>query len=244
MTTETTEAERLADRLDEMATLGDMGRKPDQKDVRRQAAAELRRLQSLVEARDAEIERLKMVSDTDKASADHWRGECERLEQWHAEMADERNALASKCDTLRAELEAIRATEDKWEGAEDWEPLAWQLCAEENGEDACSELIWEGGPIPEPWGDRWLKYEDEAKRLIKLVREYASPAAKDAGLVAALKGAATSLETISRLAGRAYYVGDDGERVETYMGHHDQVRSYATSRASVARDALSKIGGV
>lgn len=67
---------------------------------------------------------------------------------------------------------------------------------------------------------------------------------KDAGLVAALKDAATSLETISRLAGRTHYVGDDGERVETYMGHHDQVRGYATSRASVARDALSKFGGV
>lgn len=67
---------------------------------------------------------------------------------------------------------------------------------------------------------------------------------KDAGLVAALKDATTSLETISRLAGRTHYVGDDGERVETYMGHHDQVRGYATSRASVARNALSKIGGV
>ncbi len=58
----------------------------------------------------------------------------------------------------------------KWEGAEEWMPLAWELCAEENGEDSCEELVWEGGPIPEPWGDRWLKYEDEAKRLIALVR--------------------------------------------------------------------------
>lgn len=90
-------------------------------------------------------------------------------------------------DDMRKELAAIRANEAKWEGAEGWEQLAWQLCAEENGEDACNELIWEGGPIPEPWGDRWLKYEDEAKRLIKLVREYspvASPVVDvNAGLV-------------------------------------------------------------
>lgn len=58
-----------------------------------------------------------------------------------------------------------------WEGAEEWMPLAWELCAEECGEDACNELVWEGGPVPEPWGERWLKYEDEAKRLIALVRK-------------------------------------------------------------------------
>ena len=62
-----------------------------------------------------------------------------------------------------------------WEGAEEWEQLAWHLCADENGEDACNELIWEGGPIKEPWGERWLKYEDEAKRMIALVRKYAAP---------------------------------------------------------------------
>ena len=56
-----------------------------------------------------------------------------------------------------------------------------------------------------------------------------------------LKDAATSLETIGRLAGKTHYVGDDGERTETCMGHHDQVRGYANSRASVARAALSAI---
>jgi len=59
-----------------------------------------------------------------------------------------------------------------WEGAEEWEKLAWHLCAEENGEDACNDLIWEGGPMPEPWGDRWLKYEGEARRMIALVRTH------------------------------------------------------------------------
>lgn len=61
------------------------------------------------------------------------------------------------------------------EVGEGWEALAWQLCADENGEDACNELVWEGGPIPEPWGDRWLKYEGEAKRMIALVSKHASP---------------------------------------------------------------------
>jgi len=62
-----------------------------------------------------------------------------------------------------------------WEGAEDWEQLAWHLCAEENGEEACSELIWEGGATPEPWGDRWLKYEHEAKQMIATVKKYTAP---------------------------------------------------------------------
>lgn len=62
-----------------------------------------------------------------------------------------------------------------WEGGEEWESLAWQLCSDENGEEACTEVIWEGGAIPEPWGDRWLKYEGEAKRLIALVKKHTSP---------------------------------------------------------------------
>ena len=60
----------------------------------------------------------------------------------------------------------------RWEGGEGWESLAWELCADENGEDACNELIGEGGAIPEPWGDRWMKSEGEAKRLIALVHKH------------------------------------------------------------------------
>ena len=62
-----------------------------------------------------------------------------------------------------------------WDGAEEWEQLAWNLCAEEGGEESCTELLWDGGPIPEPWGDRWLKYEGEAKRMISLVRKFTAP---------------------------------------------------------------------
>lgn len=77
---------------------------------------------------------------------------------------------------LEAQLEAIGASAGSepvaWTGGEEWEQLAWHLCAEENGEDACDEVIWEGGPIPEPWGARWLKYESDAKRMIELVRRF------------------------------------------------------------------------
>ena len=37
--------------------------------------------------------------------------EVERLEQWHAEMADNRNAIASERDTLKAELARVQARE-------------------------------------------------------------------------------------------------------------------------------------
>lgn len=62
-----------------------------------------------------------------------------------------------------------------WEGAEEWEPLAWELCADEHGEESCHDLIWDMGVIPEPWGERWQKYEDEAKRMISMVRKCTHP---------------------------------------------------------------------
>ena len=85
---------------------------------------------------------------------------------------------ALKYDVARRDSETAQQQEPvAWEGGEGWESLAWELCADENGEEACNELIWEGGPIPEPWGDRWMKYEDEAKRLIALVHKHTSPPA-------------------------------------------------------------------
>lgn len=66
--------------------------------------------------------------------------------------------------------------------------------------------------------------------------------AENEALREALKDAATSLETISRLAGKSAYLGDNGERIPTYMEHHDEVRGYAKSRASVARTALARVG--
>jgi hypothetical protein len=63
---------------------------------------------------------------------------------------------------------------EEWNG-EGWESLAWHLCAEENGEDACNDLLWVGGAVPEPWGDRWQRYEGDAKRMIRLVKEHYNP---------------------------------------------------------------------
>lgn len=83
--------------------------------------------------------------------------------------------LPEAIEQAPTEASATAATApNRWQGGEGWESLAWELCADENGEDACNELIWEGGAIPEPWGERWLKYEGEAKRLIALVRKHAA----------------------------------------------------------------------
>lgn len=62
-------------------------------------------------------------------------------------------------------------------------------------------------------------------------------------LLAALHDAATSLETISRTAGKASYIGDDGDRIPTFMENPDQVRGYAASRSTVARATIAKVKG-
>lgn len=54
-----------------------------------------------------------------------------------------------------------------------WELLAMALAAEEH--DDIHRLIWEGGPVPEPWGEVWQKYEGDAKRMIDLVQKHATP---------------------------------------------------------------------
>ena len=84
------------------------------------------------------------------------------LIEWDTQLDD---ALREYAESLEREPVAS----GKWEGAEYWMPLAWELCAEEGGEESCNELLWCGGPIKEPWGDRWLQYEAEAKRWIALV---------------------------------------------------------------------------
>lgn len=59
-------------------------------------------------------------------------------------------------------------------------------------------------------------------------------------LLAALKEAATSLETISILSGRKTF----GQTpIETYMEDFMQVRGYANSRMTVARAAIAKVEG-
>lgn len=86
------------------------------------------------------------------------------------DLVAKRDALA----ILDAALAAPETQPDTWDGAEEWERLAFELCADEHGEESCNELIWSDF---EPWGERWLKYEDEAKRMISLVRKHTAPVA-------------------------------------------------------------------
>jgi hypothetical protein len=109
---------------------------------------------------------LRLLDRMDDGYWTPWHIASESIESLQAENA----RLSTEVDRLNGQSAQINS--GNWQGAEYWMPLAWALCAEENGEEACNELIWEGGPIPEPWGDRWLKYEDEAKRLIALVKEH------------------------------------------------------------------------
>ena len=56
----------------------------------------------------------------------------------------------------------------------------------------------------------------------------------------ALKDAARSLETVSKLAGRATY---GNPPIDTFMQHHDEVRGYAALRAGVAFESLAQAEG-
>lgn len=75
--------------------------------------------------------------------------------------------------------------------------------------------------------------QEKSARIDALERE-------NTALREAANDAATSLETISRLSGRAAYIGDDGKHIPTYMCHHHEVRAYAAARASVARSAIDE----
>lgn len=76
-----------------------------------------------------------------------------------------------------------------WEGSEEWEQLAYELCIDDgHDEESAHDLIWDGSPIPEPWGERWQKYEDEAKRMIAFVRKFAYTAKNREAEIEALKG--------------------------------------------------------
>lgn len=98
----------------------------------------------------------------------------------------------------------------KWDGAEEWMPLAWELCANESGEDSCETLIWEGGPIPQPWGERWLKYEDQAKGMIAMVRKHVPAAAAPAAAPAAVPMCSEQavLHALTMARGETHQQGD------------------------------------
>lgn len=146
---------------------------------------------------------------------------------------------ASLCDligpirNLVAENERLKGKQEPvaWGGAEEWEKLAYELCAEENGEECCNQLIWEGYP-PEPWGERWLKYEDEAKRMIALVRKHTTPpdlAAK----VAELESEFTAYKRATDLA----YKGSEQESRD----HISELIEQVKAARSIVSDCLTDL---
>lgn len=146
-------------------------------------------------------------------------------------------ALSTQPAQPSAQGEAVAC--DKWEGAEEWMPLAWELCADECGEEACTELVWEGGPVPEPWGDRWLKYEGEAKRLIALVRKHVPAAALASAPAAPAQPSATAKKLVSDFA-RACVYGSDDDRIAAGVALENALASPAAQpvTALAATDAM------
>lgn len=136
------------------------------------------------------------MTDNPQPEALRLADELER-EKWHVPAVVLQTATEELCRQhtriaeLEAQLESIGASAGSepvaWTGGEEWEQLAWHLCAEEHGEDACDEVLWEGGPVPEPWGARWLKYESDAKRMIELVRRFYAHPSPPEGMVGGLQ---------------------------------------------------------
>lgn len=130
-------------------------------------------------------------------------------EEWAGEKHGGRPIRATPTSAPPAEPAAAPGVgAARWEGAEEWMPLAWALCADEHGEEACTELIWEGGAIPEPWGDRWLKYEGEAKRLIALVREHVPALAAASAPRVAVQFWTTMAHIDAAKAGKSLHVSE------------------------------------
>ena len=82
--------------------------------------------------------------------------------------------VLTRASHTQAVPQTLDVMSDEPYNGEGWELLAMALAAEEH--DDIHRLIWCGGPIPEPWGEVWEQYEDEAKRMIELVKKHAGPA--------------------------------------------------------------------
>jgi hypothetical protein len=93
-------------------------------------------------------------------------------EAWATALVDGFNALAAPAPRGGVTEDVIR------------ELAQWM--AERDGCDDIHQLIWEGQP-PEPWGEVWNKYEDDAKDVLEKVLAICTPPAaqaQDAGLMA------------------------------------------------------------
>ena len=153
------------------------------------------------------------------------------------------NVLLRKTrETARAERDALQTQRDMWES------MFKEVRAERDALQAKLSAI--KAQEPELWAryprtgrntppEVVTKKPEDADSWVAFYAHPVAPAQPVNELVEALNGAATSLETISRLAGKTHYVGDEGERVPTFMGEHSEVRGYAANRASVTRTALA-----
>lgn len=70
--------------------------------------------------------------------------------------------MLSECHTA-ADIEAHNAHEKAVRDVAVW------LMRRDGNEEDPDELIYEGGPIPEPYGLRWQKWEDEARQCVSLM---------------------------------------------------------------------------
>lgn len=60
------------------------------------------------------------------------------------EMGGNLYTLMDRCEDFATRFLAAYLKEQEpvaWDGAEEWEQLAWNLCAEEGGEESCTELL-------------------------------------------------------------------------------------------------------
>lgn len=86
-----------------------------------------------------------------------------------AEHSGDRSAHRNKTIALQKLTEMVALLESKYNG-EIWEPLAMALASEEH--DDIHQIIYTSDPMPEPWGEVWQRYEDDAKRMIDLVARH------------------------------------------------------------------------
>lgn len=123
--------------------------------------------------------------EPEKAEQPQAQDELDLFKEWLA-THDPRGFKPAAYDDQTYKWKAWQAraalSQDKQESVEyngeGWELLAMALAEEDH--DDIHELIYDGGPIPEPWGEVWQKYEGDAKRMIELVQKhvplYAAPA--------------------------------------------------------------------
>lgn len=91
------------------------------------------------------------------------------------------------------------------------------------------QLLWEGGPIPEPWGDAWQRYESDAERVLDTIGEGSARALVD------LRSTLTNVQRVLEAAGHDAK-GDDAAckalRLIAALGVTDPAASIGKSQSN------------